>query len=106
MLKSSTQNKHATLLSYFMNSVHQSTTPQDQFNEEDMKADFERLKPYMNLHPVSLMGGGGYSPDLMRLFSARSLVQDNNRFFERYMKQESRVACLFWVLLLSMGPKL
>ncbi|KAF7905570.1 uncharacterized protein EAF01_006091 [Botrytis porri] len=80
-LKRKSQNPHATLLALFLNAVHESRTEKDYIYS--MATDSAKLRRYMPIERDMLQP---YNADFLRCNDARSLFQDLDRPFDRFMK--------------------
>ncbi|KAI9689028.1 MAG: hypothetical protein M1822_000765 [Bathelium mastoideum] len=82
MLKSRTENKHATLITLFINAL---VTVEEHLKYADMQKELEALKTYLGDPFLSRpMMRNVNNPEFLRLSAARALVRDNDRLFAIY----------------------
>ncbi|CZR65732.1 uncharacterized protein PAC_15632 [Phialocephala subalpina] len=85
MLKRKAQNPHATLLTLFINAVHESITPLDEIG--GLQADLKKVMRYIPFSPNMMRDKT--SPQMIKVIEARMMFRDFDELFERYMKAHS-----------------
>lgn len=71
-------NQHATLLTLFLNAIPEEMTQQE--DQQDMNRDLGKAMNYVPLlGPPQGMG----DPRMLMLMEARSLLRDNDKYFDR-----------------------
>ncbi|OCK75946.1 hypothetical protein K432DRAFT_419507 [Lepidopterella palustris CBS 459.81] len=80
LLQPPEENPHATLITLFLNAVDETITKRDEV--QGLPEEMQRLSRYLPLKSPS----SSYNAEVVGLLSARSLVRDVDRIFERYMR--------------------
>ncbi|KAF8860575.1 hypothetical protein BDZ45DRAFT_619601 [Acephala macrosclerotiorum] len=84
MLKRKAQNPYATLITLFINAVHEVITPLDEAG--NMQADLKKVMRYIPIHNERL---DTTSPQFYKVLEARMMFRDFDELFGRYMKFHS-----------------
>jgi len=79
LLRSQTHNKHATLITLFLNAVVEMQSLQPRTGAET-KQDLARLSKFLKLHAAM---GSPNSPEMVHIMGAMSLVQDGEKYFKK-----------------------
>ncbi|KAK7937625.1 uncharacterized protein PG986_014493 [Apiospora aurea] len=86
-IESSLDNKHATLLTLFMNAVHETMTDQDKLFEMTLNSPVtKRLLQYL---PPKRRPTSPYDPELVKVSLARDIVSTYDHVFDRYVKEHN-----------------
>ncbi|KAK7987452.1 hypothetical protein PG989_007767 [Apiospora arundinis] len=78
-------NKHATLLTLFMNAVDETITDQDKLSEMTPNSPVTKL--LLKYLPPKRSRTSPYDPEIVKFSLARDIISTYDRFFDRYMKE-------------------
>lgn len=85
LLKRSAENPNATLVTLFLNAVHEVYSPLDRL--DSIGAATDRLRKYLPLTREMFQQSNSSDPDLLRFIEAQTMFRDFDELFKRFMHE-------------------
>lgn len=83
LLRSPTQNPHATLVALYLNAVQETSTMADKVTS--MAEEMELVQKYLPINLQALQLNRNTNPDILMFITAREMFRDFDGIFKRYM---------------------
>lgn len=85
LLKRKTQNASSSLLTLFLNTVHEVFT--DAEDAASLPATLLQVQQYLKVTPDMFQPQNKYSADVLRLLDARAVFRNYDELFDRFMRE-------------------
>jgi len=85
LLKRNAQNLDATLVTLFLNAVHEVFSPLDDL--ASIGSDMGRMRPYMPANRDMIQHSNASNADFLRFMGACCIFRDFDELFKRYMRE-------------------